>query len=93
MREPPGGLAESTRVAHFPLDCPTAGKYAAPMDIEKLIKAAENLGIGPVELARRAGISRRNLHLILHRGSCPKLPTLAKLASAVGLRAVDLVLP
>lgn len=58
---------------------------------DRLAAEMAKAGLSPAELTRLAGVGPTMVHDILKRGVVPSIANLTKLASALGLRLVDLV--
>lgn len=52
---------------------------------EKLVKARKEAGLSQEELARRCGLHRTEISLLERQGREPRLGTLVKLSSALGI--------
>lgn len=58
---------------------------------QRLADEMAKAGISPAELTRIAGVGPTMVHDILKRGVVPSIANLSKLASALGLRLIDLL--
>lgn len=58
---------------------------------QRLEQLMADRGITPAELTRRAGVNSTMVHDILKRGQTPSIANLAKLASALGVRLIDIL--
>ena len=67
------------------------GRHSIRVDVEKLLELRVNQGLTQRDLARKAGISNATLSKIEH-GRNTRPPTLKKLADALGVEPVDLLL-
>lgn len=60
------------------------------MDKKKLVDLLADKGLTQVELAKKAGISRTAVYGVM-KGRNPTLPTLGKIAKALGVKPSELL--
>ena len=61
------------------------------MDKAKLIDLMADKGLTQADLADKAGLSRTAIYGVMTKGRKPRLPTLGKIAKALGVKPSELL--
>ena len=59
----------------------------------RINELAEERGITPYELARRAGMAQSSLYNMFERGTMPKIETLERICKGLGIDMSDFFIP
>lgn len=62
------------------------------LNVEALQRAMQRAKIGPVQLARRAGLHRNTVHTLLTRKREPSLSTVSAIAKVLGVSPFTLLI-